>query len=658
MLNRILPFALLLSAPVFAQEAKPSLEAEVLLDHWTITQMAGAPVGYVHTRVTQTGKGEARVIKTAVITQMKIKRLGSTIEIRQSSDSFEKPDGQLIRIDSAMQMSNNETRSQIFFDGREARVVTELLGRKREQKINCPDGMVGPYRLHMMAVEKGFKPGTKWSAQIFVGDLLSASIVSNEVIGPEEIDLGKGGKRKLTKVIVIMEKLHTRASTWVDANGLALKVTTTAAGINMVMTAATKADALAAVGGAELSPDVFKATMLVAKEFLPYSRRTTGAVMRVTAKDATMKITLPTSKRQVVGSADASGVYTLRMSRTVPASDHKGVRPLANVPAIPSDIKDCLGASTMIQSDEAEIIAIAKEAVGSEINAWRAAQKLERWVNINLTNKGYGVGFASALEVCRDRSGDCSEHAVLLAALCRAVGIPTKVSMGVLYIGGIWGGHAWNEVWIDGDWYALDATIGMGSVDALHLTMVSASMRDGNGFSELVTMNSTMGNLKIRVETIELDGKSLPVAGKVTVDGRRYMNRLWGFSCEAPAGFENEPIAPSARIAFCVLEIEGKNSTGKKCEIKVHVYGTQPSLDHKKLARGYGRGTSDITDIEVDGRRAKLLVVKRRSGRRTLIAVVDAKTAVYVIELDRAPGDEDTAMFKLFLAEFDFDLAR
>ncbi len=660
MLQSILTISLLVSAPVFGQQAdqqatQTKSNAKVLLDNWTIMQMAGAPVGYIHTLVTETGTGESRVIKTAMRTRLKIKRLGSTVSIDQDSDTFEKSSGQLIRIDSSSLMSNQETKSQTFFEGNKARTVTELMGRKREQKITCPEGMIGPYRLQKMMVEKGFKPGTKWTAPTFVGDLQSAATFRHEVIGEEDVDLGNGKKRKLTKIIVIADKINIPAATYVDATGLPIKVVIKAAGINIVMIEATKKAALASLGAGKLSPDVFNASVLVAREFLPFSRRTTGAVLHVKAKNATVKISLPSSARQVVGKADAKGVLTVRLARIVPATGHTGVRPLKTVP---SHLEDALAANTMIQSDEAEIIKIAKKAVGGETDAWLAAQKLEKWVSKNLTNKGYGVGFASALEVCRDRSGDCSEHAVLLAALCRASGIPAKVSMGVLYVGGIWGGHAWNEVWIDGKWYALDATIGLGSVDALHLTMASMAMKDGNGISEFATMASSLGNLDIRVETLEHGGKSIEVSGKVTVDGDRYLNRLWGFSCTAPDGFEHEPVSPSKRIAYCVLEVEGKNSKGKRCEFKISIFSAQPALNAKTLVKMCGGNKSNSTQLDVDGRIGTLIERKRTRGRRTLLAVIDARTAVYLVQLDHAPDAKDLALFNSFLAGFDFDLGR
>lgn len=71
-------------------------------------------------------------------------------------------------------------------------------------------------------------------------------------------------------------------------------------------------------------------------------------------------------------------------------------------------------------------------------------------------------GWDLASVVARSGVGDCTEHAILLAALARALGRPARVVLGVLLVlspESVTGfGHAWAEIH-DGDaWRAVDAT--------------------------------------------------------------------------------------------------------------------------------------------------------------------------------------------------------
>jgi hypothetical protein len=64
-------------------------------------------------------------------------------------------------------------------------------------------------------------------------------------------------------------------------------------------------------------------------------------------------------------------------------------------------------------------------------------------------------GAAYAVE---KRVGDCTELAALLAALCRANGIPARLSAGFAFGGHRWERHAWAEVWLRGMWIPVDPT--------------------------------------------------------------------------------------------------------------------------------------------------------------------------------------------------------
>jgi hypothetical protein len=92
------------------------------------------------------------------------------------------------------------------------------------------------------------------------------------------------------------------------------------------------------------------------------------------------------------------------------------------------------------------------------------------------------LGYGSALEAFRTRRGDCTEFAVLLAAMGRAVGIPTRVVSGLVYARRFEGQshvfvpHAWVQAWTGTGWQSYDA--GTGRFDSTHLAF--AMSYDGN----------------------------------------------------------------------------------------------------------------------------------------------------------------------------------
>ncbi len=68
------------------------------------------------------------------------------------------------------------------------------------------------------------------------------------------------------------------------------------------------------------------------------------------------------------------------------------------------------------------------------IDPWEKATAINKWVAQNLRDKNFKAAFAAAGEVARNLTGDCTEHAVLTAAMCRAVGVPSRVVIGLVYV--------------------------------------------------------------------------------------------------------------------------------------------------------------------------------------------------------------------------------
>ena len=122
-----------------------------------------------------------------------------------------------------------------------------------------------------------------------------------------------------------------------------------------------------------------------------------------------------------------------------------------------------------------------------------------------IEEKNLGVGFATASEVVRNPAGDCSEHAVLLAALGRAVGLPARVAAGIVYVpawedqSNVMGFHMWTEVWVRGQWMPIDATLGKGFVGATHLKISDHSWHNMHVLTPLLPVTRVVGKVSIDV---------------------------------------------------------------------------------------------------------------------------------------------------------------
>ena len=111
---------------------------------------------------------------------------------------------------------------------------------------------------------------------------------------------------------------------------------------------------------------------------------------------------------------------------------------------------------SFVIDSEADAISTVAAELGSE----PTVDELTDFVFAHIDDKTYSRSFDLAARVAETGEGDCTEHAVLLAALARRFDYPAQVTPARIenrndvfaY------GHAWTEIYVDGVWRVADAT--------------------------------------------------------------------------------------------------------------------------------------------------------------------------------------------------------
>jgi hypothetical protein len=143
-----------------------------------------------------------------------------------------------------------------------------------------------------------------------------------------------------------------------------------------------------------------------------------------------------------------------------------------NLPLTIEGAHNYLSATFYIQSDHPKIRQTAAMIKGHEVNALRLFRKIAMWVFNTIEDKDFSTSLASALETLDRKQGDCTEHAVLTAALARAAGIPTRIAAGLYYAEERFSYHMWVEALVaEKLWVAVDPAMGQIEPDALHLKL-------------------------------------------------------------------------------------------------------------------------------------------------------------------------------------------
>ena len=221
-----------------------------------------------------------------------------------------------------------------------------------------------------------------------------------------------------------------------------------------------------------------------------------------------------------------------------PSADKPRTRPA------PADkgFREFLAPNAIVQSDDAEVERIAREVVGSEKDALRRVPSAGLGERQHAHGSRNRAGAAS--EAIRQRKGTCAAYAITLASLARAAGIPSQVVMGYAYLSGIWGGHAWVEVWTGSRWVPLDGALpSTSAADAARIACARTSFAEGAG-PLTSNLSRVFGNIQIEIMEFASSGASAGSTVKVpggaapfTVEGDTYRNPWLGLDVHKPADF-------------------------------------------------------------------------------------------------------------------------
>ena len=279
---------------------------------------------------------------------------------------------------------------------------------------------------------------------------------------------------------------------WTDRTGEVLKTYSPTVG-GLETFRVPKAEALEKAEPAEL--DLLSSMMVKVDPPLLHPRETKQVRYRVHLDDGDPARVFVTGPTQCLRSIDPHTaeitVYAIR------PGESDGNR---DVPADPPTDGD-RRPNSLIESDNRLIVTLAKQAAGNEKDPWRVAVAVERFVYREVKKKDFTQAFATAAEVAKNREGDCTEHAVFLAGLARACGIPARVAIGLVYLEGTQSFfyHMWTEVYVEKRWIPVDGTLGLGGIGADHLKIAQSNLDGASAYSAFLPVVQVAGRLKIEI---------------------------------------------------------------------------------------------------------------------------------------------------------------
>ena len=211
----------------------------------------------------------------------------------------------------------------------------------------------------------------------------------------------------------------------------------------------------------------------------------TARTARLVLRGAAVDPALLASQRQTIVAVSSNAVtLDVRADALPTASDHD-----TEIPA--AELAPFLVSTPFVQSSDPALKAQAAAITGTCTSRVEAALAIYNWVYRNVVKKPT-VSLPSALDVLRQREGDCNEHTYLFVGLARAAGIPAKIRVGLTLYDGLLYYHAWPSVYV-GRWVDMDPTLGRPVVSAAYLSLLEGEL------AEQMKLMGMIGRLKVEV---------------------------------------------------------------------------------------------------------------------------------------------------------------
>ncbi len=495
----ILCFWPLLSAAVCeAQTSKAPAADASLTESWQVIQIDNQRAGYQYSRERVELRDKRKVVVSESDLFFSLNRFGQKLRITTTTRTEETESGDLLRFSFEMKNPPSQNSTTVgVINGTELELTSTVAGRTDKRRVAWEADAKSPAYPDRRLREKPLKAGESQSFKVYVPEFNKFSQQHFAADEQRKVKLFDGKEASLLRVQVSFSAIpENKSKQFVDANWQTKLMETEMAGLVFRAYDVPRDVALQTIAGPEL--DLAINTLVKVAPPIVDAHRKKRIVYRVSTKEESPDRFFIVGETQQLKRLSDKDKSDPAIELTVTA---KPIPPVNSRPVRTDD--KFLAPTRFLQTRDPAVIEHADRATGVETDPSRIATRLEKYVHDKISKKNFSTAMASASEVAQSLEGDCTEHAVLLAALLRAKKIPSRVAAGLVYVESLqsFGGHMWTEAFLAGEWIPLDGTLGKGGIGPAHLKMADSAMDEDAPLpvSTFLPAYQALGKLKIEV---------------------------------------------------------------------------------------------------------------------------------------------------------------
>jgi len=468
-------------------------DGKPIFDYWFAVGVEGERVGYVNWAAKEVEQKDKIFSIGVRYLKLTISRFGQIVTQWGEESTVESPEGEVLLTSMRQGLGKDQALALTgIVDGKVLRIKGDGAAAGASD-TPWPGGVVGLVREPRLFKEVKQQPGESFEYLSYIPTVNRVVKTTTTFMGEESKTLWPNfPARKLLKFVTKPEpiggvKLPT-STTWVDAETfepLMLETDFPALGGQLTFLRTTREAATVPV---TRPVEIFNVQSIQLDREIAGIHGTSLVVYKVSIpRDDDPTTIFANDERQQVKNLNTTG-------RTFELHVFSRRGPDKALEAQPVPGKEFMESNYFINWENDTVKGHARKALaGLPVSAtpWDKAVAIERWVKANMKAFEFSQAMATADNVARTLQGDCTEYAMLAAAMCRAAGVPSRTALGLVYAPGATGKpylayHMWFEVYASGQWLPLDATLGLGGVGPGHIKITDHSWHEEKSFAPLL----------------------------------------------------------------------------------------------------------------------------------------------------------------------------
>lgn len=438
------------------------LTSAIAHEVWMGVYMQGVKIGYSNYKVSEGGSLASAASSSSSLSVIDTSMLGAGLRMEIATSAEYDEDGKPLILNFVTESAGRTNTVVARFGETTIEVEASFDGRTSTKTLDIPtDAPITDDATNMLLQSELPEPGTRWEVYSFDSNALVLHKVGIVFVGETTIELGDAEMEVLE---VRIEDPRATTTLYLDSEG---EMVLGRGPMGMELRIEPREVAMN-IGGGSGQVDLALSSSIRPNRPIQNYRSIARLDLRVEGVDLSQA---PSDEHQTITKDGDAWIV-----RVHPAAADASASERISVTG--AQKPEWTQAESRVPSDTEKFKSLASDIIGAETNTVAAADMLREYVFSTVkANAGIGV-MRDADEILESREGVCRDHAVLLATLTRAAGIPTRFATGLTYGQGLFFYHMWVEVWDGSNWVAMDSTISASQVPAVHIKTRSGKLEE------------------------------------------------------------------------------------------------------------------------------------------------------------------------------------